>query len=133
MGVWKVGEELPLLCLFHRPSPAEDNFLRSLARWGSRRIIGRWRFNLGEIALCKLLDGLHDVDECQPFLRQAILDAWGNLEEGLPLHKADLFQHLEPLRQRLGTDIAQGLLQFAKAFRAREKCVDDDERPRIPK
>src|SRR2546421_6342899 len=93
---------------------------------------GCW-FNLGEVALSKLLDCLHDVDECQSFLRQAILDSWRNLEEGLPLHKADLFQHLEPLRQCLGTDIAHGLQEFAKAFRAREERVDDDERPHIAK
>ena len=81
--------------------------------------------------MSKLLDRLHDIDECQSFVRQAILDPWRYLEEGLTLHKTDLFQHLEPLRQRLGADIAQGLLQFAKAFRAREECVDDQERPHI--
>jgi len=81
----------------------------------------------------KLLDRLHDVNECQPFLRQAILDPWRNLEEGLPLHKANLFEHLEPLRQRLGADIAHGFQQFTKAFGAREERVDDEKRACIAK
>src|SRR3989442_15301612 len=102
-----------------------------MARWEGRRLIGWWWLDLGEVALAKLLDRLHNVDECQPFLGQAILDPWGNLQEGLPLHKAPLFEHLEPLRQRLGTDIARGLQQFAKTFRAREERVDDDQRPHI--
>ena len=83
--------------------------------------------------MSKLFDRFHDVDQCQPFLGQAILDPWRNLQEGLPLHKPHLFQHLEPLRQRLGADIAHGLQQFAKAFGAREERVDDDERPHIAK
>src|SRR5437867_6627714 len=90
--------------------------------------ISRWWVDLGEIALAKLLDRLHDVDECQAFLRQAILDPRGNLQEGLPLHKPGLFEHLESLRQCLGADIAYGLQQFAKAFGAREERVDDEER-----
>src|SRR5438132_8342290 len=98
---------------------------------GSGRSTWWYWFDIGEVALSKLLDRLHDVCQCSPFLRQAILDTWRNLEESLPLHKPHLLKHLEPLRHRLGTDIAHGLKQFAKAPGATQERIDDHEGPHI--
>jgi len=68
---------------------------------------GRWEgFDFGEVVFSKLLDGFHDVEEGQPFFCEAVFDAGRDLEVGLPLYKADFFQHFESLRQRFGTDIA---------------------------
>ncbi len=68
------------------------NVIQLLVRGGNRRSIRGWQwYSLGEVALSKLLDRLHNVDQCQSFLGQAILDPWRDLQEGLPLHKADLF------------------------------------------
>jgi len=47
--------------------------------------------------LRKLPDGLHNIEESQPFLGQTILDTWWYFSESLALDKPAHFQHLEAL------------------------------------
>lgn len=65
--------------------------------------------------VAELLKRCNNVPQLPAFFGEVVLDPWRDFQEGLPLHKIQFFQQLEPAGKRLGTDMPQYRPQSVKA------------------
>src|SRR6266487_1762521 len=89
------------------------------------------RQGTGQILFAKLLKGLDHIPHLMPLLREMILDARRNLQKCLPSHKSQLLQHLEPVGERLRTDMPQRGTQGVEAHGTLQQIHNDQQHPHI--
>src|SRR5260370_5973190 len=85
----------------------------------------------GEMLGAKPLKHFNHFTQFLPLFREMVLDARWDLQEGLPLHKPQLFQHLEPVGKRFRTDMPKLRPQSVKAPGTAQQMHVDQQHPRI--
>ncbi len=85
----------------------------------------------GEILCAKALNRFNYFTQFPPVFREMVLDAGWDLQEGPPLHKPQLLQHLEPVGERFRADMAQLRPQGIKAHGTLQQMHDDQQHPHI--